>query len=157
MSYKKRNKVSDEVRQVVFPKYTKAELVEFETWLEKFRVNKTLDNGVEVKYIDTREAMVDFGALSKHVQKLGKDEWNKEPYEAVTYQIILEDKVIDNYGSVESYKQPTKQDLFEDKFDQLQKMRFRDQFIDVKQTEAYEKMAEEKTITSSPMADDVPW
>lgn len=141
MSYKKRKKDSDDIREILFPKYSNKELDEFEVYLDTFRrdVEVNVPQKEIIHPIDIHKALVDFGAESVKVTN-GVSE----------YSIVLEDVVMNTYGSVESYKRPTKQELFFDKWEQLKKLRGRQDYFDAKKTEAYTKMAEEMTVDPIP-------
>lgn len=146
MGFKKPKHASDEVQEVFFPKYSNNELDEFEKYLDTFRHEVQVDGPTPglLNVVDIHKALVDFGGESMKIHA-----------GVPTYSVVLEDVILNNYGSVERYKKPTKYDLFFDKWEQLKKLRGRQDFFDTKKTEAYAKMAEE--IVVEPLPEEIPF
>lgn len=143
MSIKNRKKETSEGKEIIFPVYTKEELKDFQVFLDGFRHDIEVDDfkgGKEIiRPIDRRKAMVAFGALSESIGFEG----------VVQYAVVLENVDHDAYNNVRSYKRPTKQELFEHKLNELENMKGREQWVDMKKVSAYEKMAEEMTLPKS--------
>lgn len=142
MGYKKEN--ATVVEPFSWPKYSEAQLDDFERSLKKFVREKVIVWKGEKKTIHpikVEDAMVEFGAMSKLVEN-GIE----------TYAVIVEVMETDSRGNATRYKYPTKYDLFQHKIKALEALKIRRGYAEKKQLEDYQKMseglAESKTISS---------
>lgn len=115
------------IRMIEKRVYTEAELKDFHNKIQKFYEEDSLTNGEIIRVLNRKKLLQAFGAIGP------------------TGGIILTNIVRNKYGSIESYDKPTRQETFDNLWDQYiwwkGGLDWKKEMYNKKQEEHYEKLA----------------